>query len=222
MKQQTIAAFLAAVALPFSMSSAAQAAWDESTLEGIAQGLDVFWTAFTLSYADIAYQPPDVYTYEGAGSTACGPISVAQYCQANNAVHLDLVALGGFANDIGDSAAYVVLAHEYAHSVQYQLGIFSSGASNAALELQADCLAGVFFSAANTVGMLEAGDVEEGFIAAYISGDFDFEAPNHHGDPTQRSSAFLGGFYDPNSCFQQMQPPSASSSGAHGSHHELR
>jgi uncharacterized protein len=79
------------------------------------------------------------------------------------------------------------------------------------LELQADCLAGVWGSAAAAEGLLEAGDLEEGLAAAAAVGDdriqeqatgrIDRESWTH-GSSEQRTRWFRKGFDsgDPNEC----------------------
>lgn len=114
----------------------------------------MFWTTF-FDELDADYQPPVVYahTEAAAKTTPCGFLSVAQYCPNSNTVHLDMLAMSSFADSIGDAAAYAIVAHEYSHSAQYQLGLFPSGESSVKLELQADCLAGAFFAVADKAGM---------------------------------------------------------------------
>lgn len=120
----------------------------------------------------------------GAGMAAMGPF----YCPLDQTVYVDL----GFYRELrrkfgapGDFAQAYVIAHEVGHHVQTLLGIadkvrqaqggMSSRRSNALqvrMELQADCLAGVW---ANRIdrekGILEDGDIEEGLRAAAAIGD---------------------------------------------------
>lgn len=74
----------------------------------------------------------------------------------------------------GDSAAYIVLSHEYGHAVQNYLRLMNSSTPIRTQELQADCLAGVFFAGSEYAGALEPGDVEEAISSAYASGDRDY------------------------------------------------
>jgi hypothetical protein len=125
----------------------------------------------------------------GFAESASGPF----YCPGDHYVYLDL----GFFNELrskfgasGDFAEAYVLAHEVGHHVQNLLGIDAQmrrlqsqdpGAANqlsVRLELQADCLAGVWAHATNKVGRgdkglmeLEPGDLEEGLRAAAAIGD---------------------------------------------------
>jgi predicted metalloprotease len=142
------------------------------------------------------YQPTKVRVFRDAWQSACGFAESASgpfYCPGDHYVYLDL----GFFNELrskfgasGDFAEAYVLAHEVGHHVQNLLGIDAQmrrlqsqdpGAANqlsVRLELQADCLAGVWAHATNKVGRgdkglmeLEPGDLEEGLRAAAAIGD---------------------------------------------------
>ena len=118
----------------------------------------------------------------GLASSATGPF----YCPLDQKVYIDL----GFFNELnrrfkapGDFAQAYVLAHEIGHHVQQQLGIEQAvrrqsqqnpGDANALsvrLELQADCLAGVWARSTYDRGILESGDLQEGLTAAAAVGD---------------------------------------------------
>ena len=142
------------------------------------------------------YRPTKVRLFRDAIESACGFAEAASgpfYCPGDHYVYLDL----GFFNELqskfgaaGDFAEAYVLAHEVGHHVQNLLGIDSEmrrvqsqnpGAVNqlsVRLELQADCLAGVWAHATDKVGRgdqgqmeLEPGDLEEGLRAAAAIGD---------------------------------------------------
>ena len=142
------------------------------------------------------YQPTKVRLFRDAIESSCGFAESASgpfYCPGDHYVYLDL----GFFNELrskfgasGDFAEAYVLAHEVGHHVQNLLGIDAQmrrlqsqdpGAANqlsVRLELQADCLAGVWAHATNKVGRgdkglmeLEPGDLEEGLRAAAAIGD---------------------------------------------------
>jgi uncharacterized protein len=136
------------------------------------------------------YQEPVLVLFDGAVQSACGNASAASgpfYCPADRKVYLDL----SFFRELdqrfgapGDFAAAYVIAHEVGHHVQTLLGISGQvrdsqqGQSRAganqmsvAMELQADCLAGVWGHHANRKQLLDSGDVEEGLAAAAAIGD---------------------------------------------------
>ncbi len=136
------------------------------------------------------YDPPELTLFDGSIQSACGFASAAVgpfYCPADRRVYLDtsffreLARLGG----PGDFAAAYVIGHEVGHHVQNVLGTeqrlrgAQSGADRiaanrlqVAMELQADCFAGVWAAHANARDhVLEPGDVQEGLAAAQAIGD---------------------------------------------------
>ena len=137
------------------------------------------------------YQDPHLVLFRGATQTACGQGQAAMgpfYCPADQKVYIDL----GFYETLkkrlgapGDFAQAYVIAHEVGHHVQNLLGISGKmdqmrgrvskleyNALSVRLELQADCLAGVWANhAQNARQILEQGDVEEAMNAAAKIGD---------------------------------------------------
>lgn len=141
-----------------------------------------------------SYRPPVLVMFTDRVRSACGLGSAATgpfYCPADEKIYIDL----GFFRDLArmagidsrefDFAAAYVIAHEVGHHVQNLLGISdevrqaqarSPGEANAlsvAMELQADCLAGVWANHTRLDGrpILEPGDVSEGLRAAAAIGD---------------------------------------------------
>jgi len=142
--------------------------------------------------AGSTYQPPTLVLFTDMVESACGYGSAAVgpfYCPADGKVYIDL----GFFNELrerfgapGDFAQAYVLAHEVGHHVQNLLGVSEkvsaaqararhdqeANALSVRLELQADCLAGVWgHHAGSGQDLLEDGDVEEGLRAAAAIGD---------------------------------------------------
>jgi predicted metalloprotease len=137
------------------------------------------------------YQPPTLVLFSDAVASACGTASSAVgpfYCPLDGKVYLDLSFFEMLAQRFeapGDFAAAYVIAHEVAHHVQNLLGIAEqvqqaqqrsgqeeANALSVRMELQADCLAGVWgYHANQTRKLLEPGDVEEGLRAAAQIGD---------------------------------------------------
>jgi predicted metalloprotease len=136
------------------------------------------------------YQEPVLVLFEGSVQSACGGASAASgpfYCPADQKVYLDL----SFFRELdqrfgapGDFAQAYVVAHEVGHHVQNLLGINRqmreaqqgqgrAGANqlSVALELQADCFAGIWGHHASRKQLLDDGDVEEGLAAAAAIGD---------------------------------------------------
>lgn len=138
-----------------------------------------------------SYQEPKLVLFSGAVESACGYAQAAMgpfYCPLDQKVYIDL----SFYRDLkerhqapGDFAQAYVIAHEVGHHVQSLLGISEkvhnlqqrAGKAEAnqlsvRLELQADCLAGIWAHHANrSRQVLETGDVEEALQAATSIGD---------------------------------------------------
>ena len=179
------------------------------------------------------YQRTQVVVFRDAINSACGFAQAATgpfYCPSDRKVYLDL----GFFRELserfgapGDFAQAYVIAHEFGHHVQNLLGLTARvqqdprpGASSAsvALELQADCFAGLWGHAASRKGRFEAGrvelepgDAEEALRAAASIGDDRLQrmsngrvAPERftHGSSEQRMEWFRRGFEsgDPQRC----------------------
>ena len=168
------------------------------------------------------YREPGMVLYTGATRSACG-VGQAEmgpfYCPADGKVYLDL----SFFNELGqrygaqgDFAQAYVIAHEVGHHVQNLLGISDkvqqarqrasereANQLSVRLELQADCLAGVWAHHAHrSRQVLEAGDVEEGLAAASAVGDDrmqkraqGYAVPDSftHGSAAQRTRWFRAG-----------------------------
>jgi predicted metalloprotease len=95
-----------------------------------------------------------------------------------------------------------VIAHEVGHHVQHLLELDAKGPS-VKMELQADCLAGVWGHSAESRNLLEVGDVEEALTAAAAIGDDKLQRETTgsvrpetftHGSSAQRVAAFKTGF----------------------------
>jgi predicted metalloprotease len=162
-----------------------------------------------------------------SASSACGEESgslgdsAAAYCPGDDtisisekfAVDLASGALDGslpgssqgYGRAAGDFALAYVVAHEYGHQVQDELGVFERYGRQLpakAFELQADCYAGTWAQSAAQEGRLDDGDLEEALDAALAVGDFNADDPGHHGTPQERRAAWSAGFEsgDPGSC----------------------
>lgn len=137
------------------------------------------------------YVEPTLVLFTGATRTACGVGQAAMgpfYCPADRKVYIDLAFYQELKTRFkapGDFAQAYVIAHEVGHHVQNLLGISEkvqaarerasereANALSVRLELQADCLAGVWAKNADAArGILEAGDVDEALRAATAIGD---------------------------------------------------
>ncbi|HNF88619.1 MAG TPA: neutral zinc metallopeptidase [Thiobacillaceae bacterium] len=137
------------------------------------------------------YEQPRLVLFSGAVQSACGQAQSAMgpfYCPGDHKLYLDM----GFFDDLarrynapGDFAQAYVIAHEVGHHVQTLLGIsdkvqaarqrageVEANRLQVRMELQADCLAGIWAHHADKArGILEQGDVEEALAAASGVGD---------------------------------------------------
>jgi predicted metalloprotease len=138
------------------------------------------------------YEKTRVVLFRDAIQSACGAAESATgpfYCPGDRKVYLDL----GFFDELtrrfgapGDFAEAYVIAHELGHHVQHLLGLdertrgaaVGANSASVALELQADCLAGIWGHAASESGRFKAGhvelqpgDAEEALRAAAAIGD---------------------------------------------------
>jgi predicted metalloprotease len=94
----------------------------------------------------------------------------------------------------GDFAVALIVAHEYAHNVQYEVGIDQLGYKVINTELHADCWAGVWMNDSFYAGELQGTDVEEAVAAMERLGDYQYTNPGTHGTPQQRAYAFQYGY----------------------------
>ncbi len=140
--------------------------------------------------------------------TACNDVAddqAAFYCPADDTIYVGEGIARDINDNLGDFGVAYVLAHEYAHNVQQELGWYANGArftTVAPFELQADCMAGAWAFAVYREGLLDDADVEEAVQTAYAVGDFDFKNPQHHGTPDERAKAWKRGYRtgDPSRC----------------------
>ncbi|MFM7170842.1 MAG: neutral zinc metallopeptidase [Cyanobium sp.] len=178
-----------------------------------------------------SYRPPTLVLFDGAVASACGQASGAMgpfYCPRDQKVYIDLNFYRQLRQQLGapgDFAQAYVVAHEVGHHVQYQLGIeqkvtqmkqrlpeAQANQLSVRLELQADCLAGVWAHAtAKQRRTLEEGDIEEAMNAAARIGDDALQRQSSgrvrpdsftHGTSQQRQRWFATGLKtgDINSC----------------------
>jgi uncharacterized protein len=171
----------------------------------------------------VPYRHAKLVLFRDAYDSACGMAQSATgpfYCPEDEKVYIDL----GFYDELkqrfgapGEFAEAYVLAHEIGHHVQKLLGIEGKmraaqqrnpGAANqlsVALELQADCFAGVWGHSTQERNLLDPGDVDSGLKAAAAVGDDRIQRMSRgtvnpetftHGSSAQRMEWFQRGFQD--------------------------
>lgn len=139
-----------------------------------------------------------VYSFNGA-TTGCGPAAPnnAFYCGIDDSISWH----GEFMNQqffvLGDFAPAVVAAHEWGHLNQARTGLLGSPLRvQKQNELHADCQAGIFAAIEESVGNLQAQDINEAFRSLCLAGDpaWAWYNPNGHGTCNERVSAFTHGY----------------------------
>jgi predicted metalloprotease len=181
------------------------------------------WSAVFAEDLGRTYTPPTLVLFTGYVESACGQASAAVgpfYCPADGRIYLDLAFFHDLHQEFGapgDFAQAYVIAHEVGHHVQTLLGTTRSVAAaqqraasqaeanrlSVALELQADCYAGVWANRGSERNLiLEPGDVEEGLTAASAIGDDRLQQQSQgyvvpdaftHGSSAQRVACFRNG-----------------------------
>jgi uncharacterized protein len=190
-------------------------------LQSVENDVNESW-ATKFEAAGRQYTPAGLQLYYGGINSACGATdgSVGPfYCPVDQTVYLGLDFMQGLDQNLGapgDFAKAYVVAHEVGHHVQNLLGVTDSvdqrvSSASVNVELQADCLAGVWGNDAQQRGLIENGDLDEGLNAAASVGDDVLMAqagqtvnPDNftHGSAEERASWLLRGFNtgSPDSC----------------------
>ncbi|MBN8487221.1 MAG: neutral zinc metallopeptidase [Burkholderiales bacterium] len=137
------------------------------------------------------YEPPTLVLFRGSTPTACGRGEAAMgpfYCPGDRQVYIDLAFYETLRSRLGapgDFAQAYVIAHEVGHHVQNLMGVTDkvdamrrrqspaqANAMSVRVELQADCLAGLWArQSQDAQRWLEQGDLEEALNAASRIGD---------------------------------------------------
>jgi predicted metalloprotease len=177
-------------------------------LEFVLFDTDGYWQSV---FADYGLTAPYVeYVFPAPGEvykTSCGRTNdrSAFYCPKDDLIvfsqqmAIDLwegtYTLNGRQVDggSGDMGPAFAVAHEFAHSLQSELGFLDGRFTTLQTELHADCWAGVWAADAEAAGMFDDGDIEESVLTAWVIGDTD-SPDRSHGTPDERIDAFLTGF----------------------------
>jgi predicted metalloprotease len=194
----------------------------------LAEDVQEEW-ARLFAAAKLEYRPANIVLFSGSVQSGCGAATSAVgpfYCPLDGKVYLDFEFFRELSSRFrapGDVAQAYVIAHEYGHHVQNQLGIDDdvrrsqqehpdeANELSVRLELQADCFAGVWAHTAYTEGRFEAGEVREALDAAAAVGDDRIQEAARgrsdpesftHGSAEQRQRWFERGYEtgDPNNC----------------------
>ncbi len=174
--------------------------WSRAYLSAGIQ--DVAGAAVSSSVSFVLIEPGT--TAPGCGGGTTNPATLS-YCVGDDTIRLSIQAiladwqgqqLPGEESPrpvTGEWSAIYTVAHEYGHNVQQELGV-RSDMTIRQKELEADCLAGVYMK-----GSLDlTADVnQQNFLHvlenARLSGDVEFDKPQHHGTPEERMKAVILG-----------------------------
>ena len=192
----------------------------------VVESLDVYWTD-ALPAAGYTHALPGIVVFDQSTGTDCGTASSSTgpfYCPPDQTLYVDTTffdSLSEFGYQNGNLAEAYVVAHEYGHHIENELGIFDianrsgSGANSDSVkvELMADCLAGVWVGHAATTPDPDTGvpflktvtqeQLDNALAAAASVGDdriqqtIQGEVNPHtftHGTSQQRTDAFTTGY----------------------------
>ena len=193
-----------------------------------AESLDAMWVELLPDSGGPAYVQPGLDIFVGSVSTGCGSATSATgpfYCPADQTAYFDSdffqLLETEFGANSGPLAQEYVVAHEFGHHIENQLGLLNraqqdpqgpeSGAVR--IELMADCLAGIWAKNATTVPDPETGtpfleplteqDINDALSAAAAVGDDRIQSSQGgqvnpeaftHGTSEQRQRWFMIGF----------------------------
>lgn len=167
----------------------------QSSEEAIVGDVGAYW-AGAFASAGIPYAWPGVVAVTGPIETSCGVIDPSfgpgAYCPTDQTI---FYTPGWF--DLSDPSAgfalYTVVAHEWGHHVQQQLGLFGGSKDG---ELQADCLAGAYLQTAEARGLISSGMLSQAVGFTALAGDLSFLPVDGvaHGSPSERAISLMTGF----------------------------
>jgi uncharacterized protein len=160
-------------------------------LAHVVGGTEAVWAEVLPAQTGVRYQPATLVVYDGATRSGCGGARSAMgpfYCPIDKKVYLDTSFFRDMKTKYGGGGEFAysyVVAHEIGHHVQDLLGILDkvdtakqqvsqtqANALSVRVELQADCLAGVWANHANEKWkILEPGDIERALATAQAIGD---------------------------------------------------
>jgi predicted metalloprotease len=206
-----------------------------SDLEQIVCGATVdvqtFWQTNLPRFYGVNYEITKTVFFTDATTTGCGQATSQTgpfYCPVDHLVYIDLSFMQAletqFIGKPTDLAEQYIVAHEYGHHIQNLVGINDQvqqaqqndpGRANqysVAMELQADCFAGIWVGDAASRGMLDnASEINEALAAAAGVGDDRIQQKTQgridkeswtHGSAEQRQTWFTRGYNsgDPKQC----------------------
>jgi predicted metalloprotease len=167
----------------------------DCAIDLFTNSVQTFWTKTYPEQEQGSYEPIKTVRFSGSTSSACGPASTAMgpfYCPNDRLVYLDTTFFddmlkGQLGAEGGPFAIGYVIAHEYGHHIEDQLGILAKmrttrgpRSDSVRAELMADCLGGVWAAGAQKttdahgrtiISELTQDDVKRAIDAAQAVGD---------------------------------------------------
>jgi predicted metalloprotease len=191
-------------------------------LARVVGGTEAVWSEILPAQTGVQYKPATLVLYDGATRSGCGGAQSAMgpfYCPIDKKVYLDTSFFRDLQTEYGgggDFAYTYVVAHEIGHHVQDLLGFLDkvddlkqqvsriqANGLSVRVELQADCLAGLWANHANEKWkILEHGDIERAMATAAAVGDDRLQTAAHgyavpdsftHGSSAQRQKWLMAG-----------------------------
>lgn len=192
----------------------------------VTESLNAYW-ADAMPAAGFTHTLPGIVVFDESTSSACGTATSATgpfYCPTDQTLYVDTTffdSLSQFGYENGNLAEAYVVAHEYGHHIENELGIFDiadrsgtgTNSDSVKVELMADCLAGVWVGHAATVPDPDTGvpflkpvtqeQLDNALAAAASVGDdriqqtIQGEVNPHtftHGTSQERTDAFTTGY----------------------------
>ena len=189
-------------------------------LVGFVNSVQAYWMDVFPEYGK-TYVTAQTVLYSGSTDGACGFASSAMgpfYCPSDQMVYIDLsffdTMQSQFGTQGGPYAEAYVIAHEYGHHVQNLFGVLNTNgriqdtgpdSDIVFTELQADCLAGIWFNHATETGYitgLTREDINQALEAVIAVGDDRIQQQSQgyivpdawtHGSSEQRLAALVDG-----------------------------
>ncbi len=172
-----------------------------SLAESARTDIDAFWKQ-AFEGGGRQYEPPaDLVPYDREIDTGCGTTEPdnAFYCGRDHTIYYDATFLGREFAAHGQYAPVFIIAHEWGHLVQANLGgiLQNDEVYSIDIELQADCFAGVYMRDAEDRNLVAEKDLDSAVVALFHAGDeigTPWNDPQAHGTAGERIDAFNEGF----------------------------
>ena len=172
----------------------------EATMDAAADDLDEYFEEVLEAegFGNEYRSPRNVVFYTDPIETACGESleNNAFFCSGDNSIYMHepfMLELW----EVGPFSPVYVLAHEWGHLVQWDLGILGGGSLSVQVELQADCLAGNYALDLDERDYIDERNLLEAGVTLISVGDpenYPWWAPGAHGTSEQRVEAYTQGY----------------------------